>query len=125
MANYNSITLDEILAVIENAAIHIDKPQTIKSTRGSVATVEWQTWRSKDGKYHSLLCVDYDCGYKSYDMEKSDRIEVVEAILIALNCHLKINKEYKWLFRDIIRVNNPKHPLYGHIVDMASGEVII
>ena len=125
MANYNYITMDDIIMAIENAAVHADKPQRIESTRGNVATVEWQTWRSEDGKYHSLLCVDYDYGYKSYDMAKSDRVEVIEAILVALNCYLKVEKEYKWLFRDIVRVNNPMHPLYGHIVDMETLEVII
>lgn len=125
MANYNSITMDEILAVIESAAIHVDKPQTIKSARGSVATVEFQTWRGSDGKFYNMLCVSHDYGYGSYDMDKSDRAEVAEAILRALNCHLKVGKEFKWLFRDIIYVNNPNHPLYGHIVDMVSGDIII
>lgn len=124
MANYNYITMDEILMAIENAAIYADKPQTIKSTRGNVATVEWQTWRSNDGKYHSLLCIDYDYGYKSYDMCASSRAEIIEGILVALNCYLKVEKEYKWLYKDIVRVNNPAHPLYGHIVDMNTCEII-
>lgn len=125
MANYNSITMGEILAAIENAAIHVDTPHRIESTRGNVATIEWQTWKGKDGNIRNLLCIDYDCGHKSYDMGKFDRVEVAEGVLIALNCHLKIGKEFKRLYADIIRVNNPAHPLYGHIVDMADGNIII
>lgn len=125
MANYNYTTLDEVLAVINHAVEREGEVQRIKSTRGDYAAVEFKTWQGKDGKMHSRICIEYSHGFGSYNMEESGRVEVVEAILVALNCRLKIGKEYKRLFRDVIRVNNPAHPLYNHIVDIASGEVIL
>lgn len=125
MANYNYITMDDILMALENAAIYIDTPQNIKSTRGNVVTIEWQTWRSNDGKYKSALAIDYDNGHALCNVTADNRTEIVYEIIVHLNCYLKVKNEYKRMFRDIIYVNNPQHPLYGHIVDMVSGEIII
>ena len=125
MANYNYITMDDILMALENAAIYVDTPQNIKSTRGNVVTIEWQTWRSNDGKYKSALSIDFENGHALCNVTADNRIEIVYDIIVHLNCNLNVSNEYKRPYRDIIYANNPKSQFYGHIIDMTNGNIIL
>lgn len=128
MANYNYTTVEQILGTLEGAFLTPNVELEIESSRGNVVRVELAEWVAECGPregetVRTLFYRGENCGGSMNFDTAMDRAYAVARVLLALDARLKVGKKYL-RYRDMILVNAPKHPLYGHIIDAETLEVI-
>ena len=125
MANYNYTTIEQIMGSVERAFACPNVEFSITSSRGNVVKVELREWVAecgpREGEVIRMFSYHGSGSSGSKRPEDMRNFETVASILLSLDAYLKVGKEYKRLYRDIVPVNRNG----GYLMDVVTGEVII